>query len=849
MSILNSLTIKNLKLNKKRTIVTIIGIILSTALMVGIGLLFSSFQDALIQEVISSNGSYHAMYEDITFDKIDSLKERGDLTYFYESKIGFSKIDSVNEYKPYLYIAGVNKNYFGELKLKDGRFPNNDSEIVISEHIKTNGGVTYNIGDTLNLEYGNRYIIDDEIIKNGSYEEGESLKIIGTKEYTVVGIVERSGYESYSACGYSVFTLDEKPTGSANLYITFNKKSRIISNTQKLADTLNYDKNLIDYNSSLLALYGESNYSNIGSSMVGMMIIMLSLVSIGCIIVIYNSFAISVMERKKEFGLLSSIGTKKKQLSYMVFFEALIVGVIGIVLGIAGAYLGIGTVIIIINKLIGGILTSELRLVTNGLFIIIPVIFMIIVILISAIIPSKRASKVSPIEAIRQNNDIKINKKKIKTNKLITKVFGIEGEIALKNIKRNKKKYRITIVSLFISIVLFISFSAYTDYTLNTASDVVGEYPYNITVYYYDYSSDLENKVNNIVNSPDVKDYVKYSVKSIPFKKNVTYTDDFIKYSKERFMDSYDEMFEKEKIDFINVVTLDDNNYAKYKKELGLNEDKVILFNKMRGVTYYEGKRTNYNISVIKDTNINLISCNLPLDADENKIDSYCTNNLDNIFITEKDYYLAPELSKNSNYSIIVNEKLFKKIFNSEPDGKVVNIVSDNYKNIDVLGADINKNNSEGAYYSNLTEETKMSNNIVLVIKILMYGFISLVTLIGVTSVFNTISTSMALRKKEFAILRSIGLTRKGFNKILFFESLFFGLKSLLYSLPVSFGVIILIHKSLSNMIENSNLLIPWNSVIITIASVFIIVLATMIYSTSKIKKQNILEQIREENI
>ena len=126
---------------------------------------------------------------------------------------------------------------------------------------------------------------------------------------------------------------------------------------------------------------------------------------------------------------------------------------------------------------------------------------------------------------------------------------------------------------------------------------------------------------------------------------------------------------------------------------------------------------------------------------------------------------------------------------------------------------------------------------------------ISLVTLIGVTSVFNTISTSMALRKREFAVLRSIGLTNRGFNKILFFESLFFGMKSLIFAIPVSIGITVLIHYALADMVSISTIIIPWKYIIISIVSVFVIVLLTMMYSTSKIKKHNIIEQIREENI
>ena len=851
MKILNELTIKNLKLNRKRTIVTIIGIILSTALMVGIGLLFSTFQDYMIEEVKNYSGSYHALYSGISSQSLEKLENDDEVTYFYEKTVGFSSIDTENEYKPYLYIVEVNKSYFDELKLLEGRFPENDSELVISSHISSNGGVNYVVGDTISLDYGYREFDGEKIYINDAFIEGESLVVTDFRDYTIVGIVDRSNYEDYSASGYSVFTLNEKAEGDINLYTVFNKKSRIIKQAQDLAREINYDENSIVYNSALLTLYGESGYSNIKSSMVGMLVIMLSLVSIGCIIVIYNSFAISVMERKKEFGLLSSVGTTRKQLSHMVFFEALIVGAVGIVLGIVGAYIGIGVVVAIINNLIGDILEYKLRLVTNFTFIIVPVIFMILVIFISSIIPSRRASKVSPIEAIRQNDDIKINKKAIKTGKLVNKLFGIEGEIALKNIKRNKKKYRVTIISLFISIVLFISFSYYMDYTLNTAGNVIGQYPYDITINYFEESDIVKQKINEIVNSSDVDDYVKYGVAVVPIKRTVNYTKEYKEYAKNRFMDSYDELFEEDKYDYISFVILDDDSYDAYKKEIGLSEDKVILFNNYKGVTYSNDKRINYDIPVIDDENVTLSICDVPSSNDgviNEDVDNYCRKNVNNVFITEKSHYLMPELASYDSYKIVVNERIFNTIV-KDVDIQIytVNIVSDNYSSIDKLGEELNK--QENVYYTNIKEDTKMERNLILTIKILMYGFIALVTLIGITSVFNTISTSMALRKKEFAILRSIGLTRSGFNRILFFESLFFGLKSLLYALPVSFGVIILIHLSLSSMMSSGGIMIPWSSVIFAIIMVFVIVLLTMLYSSNKIKKHNILEQIREENI
>ena len=849
MSILNRLTIKNLRLNKKRTIVTIIGIILSTALMVGIGLLFSSFQDLMIRDTIGYSGKYEANYSDVDLDKLNNIKDKG-FTYFYEKPIGFSKIESSNEYKPYMYITSVNKEYFNELKLVDGSFPKNENEVVISNHVITNGGLNYKVGDIVTFTYGSRNIDGDITLANSELVDGEFLTNEGTHTYKIVGIVDRSNFESYSASGYTAFTVDvNSDNGNVNLYVMFNKNKKIIKQSEELAKELNYNGD-INYNSTLLALYGESTYGNVMSSMGGMMIIMLSLVSIGCIIVIYNSFAISVMERKKEFGLLSSIGTTKRQLSHTVFFEALVVGVIGIILGILGAYIGIGCVILIINNLISDMLEYKLHLVTNPLFIIIPVIFMIIVIGVSAFIPSRRASKVSPIEAIRQNDDIKINKKKIRTSKLINKLFGIEGEIALKNIKRNKKKYRVTIVSLFISIVLFISFSSYMNYTLNTASSVMGEVPYDYQISYFgdDPNNDKEalDKINEIVKSSDVKEYVSYSVSNLSIIGNYTYSDEYLDFYKSAYGDDGIKALNNLKYQYISILVLDDNSYNKYKKLIGIDNDSVILLNKFKGVSYGNNKRVNYNIPVINNGNINIKICNFDNDEDVDTT-KYCNKNIDNIFVTNKSFDLIEEFSYMGDFKLIVNKKLYDSISDSSTHYTQFNIISDNTNNIDKLTKELDKYSNVN--YTNIKEAMKQANNLILVVKILMYGFISLVTLIGVTSVFNTISTSMALRKREFAVLRSIGLTNRGFNKILFFESLFFGMKSLIFAIPVSIGITVLIHYALADMVSISTIIIPWKYIIISIVSVFVIVLLTMMYSTSKIKKHNIIEQIREENI
>ena len=855
MNILNKLTIKHLKMNKKRTVVTIIGIILSTALMIGIGLLFSTFREYMIDETIMYNGSYHVSFEDVPKDKLSIITNNVKIKdYFYAEELGFSYLENgQNEYKPYLKLLGVNEEYFKELNLVSGRFPSNDNEVVISNHIESNGGVKLEIGDTLTLNLGSR-ILDSEEVKENYFIEGETLKVNNTKEYKIVGIVERSVYEDYSCPGYSVFTLYTGESENVNTYVHFKKIKDTYNVSNDIASKLGYENvgapdyvfyKEVNYNSSLLAMYGVSNYRNIIEGISGILAIILGLISVGCIIVIYNSFAISVMERKKQFGLFSSIGATKAQIRKTVFFEAFVVGSIGIILGLLSGLLGISIVIAIVNNLLPSTITLKLSI--YPLFIIIPIIFMIIVIIISAFIPSFRASKITPIEAIRLNDDIKIKGKKLKTNFLVRKIFGIEGDIALKNIKRNKKKYRITVISLFISIVMFITFSSFIDYVFKGVDDVSMLPDYDIIVYLNSGKLPIDTKddtINKILSHEQVDDKFIIS-SSIDYVTNTDfskiYTDEF----NNKISDSLDDSLEN--VSNINLVVVNDEKYSLYLKTLGYNEEKPILLNIKRGVDYTTNSRKNYEIKKYKSNNLDINICDVSYN-EVGEVDNINCNK------TINDYYLAnielPGLSdflSNIDPVIIISDKMNEYYADGNFNSYIV-LKAKKYDKLDKMLDQISTE-SDDIQYTNVTENMRLLNNIVLAIKILVYGFISLVTLIGVTSVFNTINTSIALRRKEFAVLRSIGLTPHGFNKMLYFESIMFGLKSLLYALPVSICLVYLVHLSMNNIINFETLILPIKSILIAIFAVFIIVIITMMYASSKIKHENILEAIREENI
>ncbi len=880
MNILNKLTIKHLMMNKKRTIVSIVGIILSTALMVGIGLICSTMREFLIEQTIMSSGKYHANIEDVKKENLVNIESNSNIKeYYYEYGIGYAKYEeSENEYKPYFYIDAVSENFFEELKLIDGTYPKDDTEIIISNHIFSQGKSTYKVGDVITLEYGIRQFDDASsfgpLDNSIGYKEDETFHVVGTKTYKIVGICERSNYEAFSSPGFYFFTkANEEYQGNVNLFLVYHKPSKVYELSQtiykNLGKELENDSYAINYHDSLLSLYGVSSYGNFNDFLSGFLVLFLSIISVACTIVIYNSFAISVMERKKQFGLFSSIGATKGQIRKTVFYEAFIVGSIGIILGIISAYVGIGTLGIVLNNLLKNQLDNiPLKLTTYPLFIVIPIIFIIIVIIVSAFIPAKRASKISPIEVIRQNDDIKIKRSKIKTPKIIEKIFGIEGVIALKNIKRNKKKYRVTLVSLFISITTFIAFSSFLKFGMETANNYVFSSDYDVEILVFDTISEQDkNTIEEMKVEKNVEEYVEYDIFNVSSKviEPKYYTDKYKDYygiveNQEVGGDSY-------LYDYVNIIKLDDHSYQKYLKKLGASSDKIILINSHRVFDYNDDDRKVLTFERF-NSNLELSICNLELieEYDESlendgtgdyyysispsEYDRICSYRMDNFYYTNELPSLLNNLNTTFNPVLIVNESTYEELkhvyfgTSSFDTTKVVGLKVRNSSKLDELAKKLGNHVS----YTNIKESEKSERNAIVAIKILLYGFISLVTLIGITSVFNTITTSISLRKREFSILRSVGLTPQGFNKMIWFESIFFGLKSLLYALPVGIVLSILIADNMNTLVE-FHYSLPLEAIMMAVVGVFVIVLITMWYSTSKMKKENILESIREENI
>lgn len=848
MNILNKLTIKNLKLNKKRSLGTIIGIILSVALICAVSNMVSSFRETLIQNAINESGYWHIRLYNVSNDKLKRLKLNKDIDNIYTiSEDGYAKLDTIkNEYKPYLKFYGMNKEAFNnlEFKLIKGRFPKNDNEIIISEHLNKNGKANLKIDDEITVNVGDRVTLEDDYVLNDSnpFDKGnEIIKNPNTKKYRVVGIIKRPdvSFEPTSAPAYTTITTS---TNKDNFSVFISLKNPRDKNSfVELLGARNYDEVVnmginnprYDYtlNNELLrweALkFSDSTFSML-LSIAEVVIFIIIFTSIFCI---RNSFAISTTEKMRMYGMLSSVGATKKQIKKSVLTEGFILGLIAIPIGIICGIIAVFVLLKIVNLFLGDFLFNNIDgmvFKVSFIAIIISIILGFVTIYFSAISSAKKASKVSPIDNLRNTNDIKISSKKLKTPKLIKNVFKTGGVLAYKNLKRSKKKYRTTVVSLTVSIFVFISMFTFINEGFKQSGNYYQNYDYNYRITFNNNSSmDEINEIRNLdsVNASYLVYYAKSSI----------LIDDISKINPEEPLECEYDKNDKciKKYARLNIILLDDSTFKSYVKKVKGNydylKDKGILTDMYR---FYDNKsKKEYEDRIYTYKSGDTIDSKL-LNEDNISIDIGLVSNIMP--------YGFENVYSNGGY-IVLNNKYFNNIDYYGADLMIDSLDTEQLTN-NILNID-----SELNYYD-MDEEAKAEKSIVIVISIFLYGFIGVITLIGVTNIFNTITSNMELRQKEFAMLKSVGMTKKEFNHMINLETLFYSSKSLIYGSILGIIGSYFVHRAFAGKID-TQFVLPYKAILICILFVFIVVYMIMKYSMNKINKQNMIETIRKENI
>lgn len=848
MNILNKLTIKNLKLNKKRSLGTIIGIILSVALICAVSNMVSSFRETLIQNAINESGYWHIRLYNVSNDKLKRLKLNKDIDNIYTiSEDGYAKLDTIkNEYKPYLKFYGMNKEAFNnlEFKLIKGRFPKDDNEIIISEHLNKNGKANLKIDDEITVNVGDRVTLEDDYVLNDSnpFDKGnEIIKNPNTKKYRVVGIIKRPdvSFEPTSAPAYTTITTS---TNEDNFSVFISLKNPRDKNSfVELLGARNYDEVVnmginnprYDYtlNNELLrweALkFSDSTFSML-LSIAEVVIFIIIFTSIFCI---RNSFAISTTEKMRMYGMLSSVGATKKQIKKSVLTEGFILGLIAIPIGIICGIIAVFVLLKIVNLFLGDFLFNNIDgmvFKVSFVAIIISIILGFVTIYFSAISSAKKASKVSPIDNLRNTNDIKISSKKLKTPKLIKNVFKTGGVLAYKNLKRSKKKYRTTVVSLTVSIFVFISMFTFINEGFKQSGNYYQNYDYNYRITFNNNSS--MDEINEIRNLDSVNaSYLVYYAKPSILIDNISKIN-----PKEPLECEYDKNDKCiKKYARLNIILLDDSTFKSYVKKVKGNydylKDKGILTDMYR---FYDNKsKKEYDDRIYTYKSGDTIDSKL-LNEDNISIDVGLVSNIMP--------YGFENVYSNGGY-IVLNNKYFNNIDYYGADLMIDSLDTEQLTN-NILNMDGELN------YYDMDEEAKAEKSIVIVISIFLYGFICVITLIGVTNIFNTITSNMELRQKEFAMLKSVGMTKKEFNHMINLETLFYSSKSLIYGSILGIIGSYFVHRAFAGKID-TQFVLPYKAILICILFVFIVVYMIMKYSMNKINKQNMIETIRKENI
>lgn len=895
MNILNKLTLKNLKMNKSRTIVTIIGIMLSAALITVVAGMAASFQQTMINGVIYTSGDYDlSVSGDVNKKDIETIKSNRNVKDVYvKDSLGCANLpEPKNKYKPYIAVTALSSGALGncfDTTLQEGRYPQNSNELVLSQEVIKSSNEKFSVGDTIILEIGDRtdetgtnyytnspYSVsyDDKMIKSEEF-----IDVKQSRTYKIVGILNDCAshdimMSSDSACSPAFTIADENnlsdqadlyidllPEGEKN-YIKFT--SKITGLTEKEAEAYFrgecpededeyeefYSKSRFEYinlNSNLLRYKGYVLSDATLTMLYSLAVIIVLIIIIASVFVIRNSFAISITEKTRLYGMLASVGATSKQIRRNVLFEGFMLGIIAIPLGLL---LGVGVIsllVLILNYLLSESLNGIKIAYSIPVWVLLfAVVLAGITILFSTLSSAIRASGIAPITAIRSNDDIKIGKKhkKLKAPKVIKKIFGAGGNIAYKNLKRSKKKYRTTVISIIVSVTLFIAISSFIDYGKKYTSEFYSGMDYNIMVSnnqgFETDTATLQNELSEIRKLDGIKSVSTQAVAFFYFEIDKKLITDEAKDDDYLFFDSSNH--DKKGI-YLDIIGVDDFVYKDVVKSLGYDYEDV----KNKGILY--NKYSYYVDDEEKTAKL--------FNIEEGEVFSGATSS---DTIDEIDYqrinieiagciYSVPKQLENSyglpGNALIVRNEWIKNNININNSSYFMYI---NAENPDEVEQKINDLGYYDLGVDNYDEYARQYNALTLVISIFIYGFIIVISLIGLTNIFNTITTNMKLRSKEFAMLKSIGMTKKEFNRMIRLESLFYGAKSLIIGIPLGLLGGFAIYCAF-DINRTYDYIFPWLAILISIVFVFVVVWMIMKFSIGKVGKQNIIETIRNDNI
>lgn len=804
-----------MKQNKTRSVLTVLGITISVVMLTVIFTCATSFAHYYGERAINTNGNWHffvktdyesakkyllsdSSLKDIGFEKDLSTEEQS--YKIYSDKANYLRTGTIYQGDAQYIKDTVTCKY-------DGALPKSDNEIMVEQSLIKNNGIELKIGDEIKIAVGSRLKGDFVILPiKGDYQFGERFEKEKDETFKVVGILHNNeptergaiirGMSDLKSKNLVAYGKIKKVTPFSYIKINgiydkfgFTKKKR----------AFNVGENTGFLNSRLAFSIDKNDLPQV-LKLTAIGIVVFAVIFVSSFAMIYNSFALSVGEQIKYLGMLSSVGAKRKQKKKTLYFEGAILGGIGIILGIA---LGLLTTFIsqsAMNAKIVSIMEGYNDNIKYSTHISLWVLCLIVIlaaltVFVSIISPVQKAARITAIDAIRKTDEIK-RKGKIRTPFIITKLFGFEGDIAFKNLRRNGRKSRTIIACICICAVLFLSCNYFCE-TFKEASNLDYEIPYQIM---YQYSAEskaqLEKARNYLKTNKRVKRFYSiweawYSILRgdiNPYDNSRLYDMSFqnesIFVDKYKFIATQDITYTAHLLDDEDFNALCKKNGIDYKKYYSPDKDGSIKTIVINGID--RNDEPIFNNNLLGKT----IGC-YDIDSEKTERENKLDENGNQVY-----FYYKTGCTSIYKFCDFIKYDKDNPICNLDSSGVAFyapKCVYDKYSDDDSFYFDygietdepykvekelkdyLSETEAEGDVYNNYNWMMK-EKSIISAVQFLSYAFILLITLITVFNIINTMTAQIAGRKKELAMLKSVGMTPKEFKKTLIFESMFYGL-------------------------------------------------------------------------
>lgn len=879
-NIFHKVALQSMRKNPTRTLVTIIGVILSAALFTAVTTFGISLLQYMIKGAVQRYGDWQIAFPNANAAFIQQQAQNPKVTHAVSfAELGYAELDITGKPdKPYLFLAGFNDETFAALPLTllSGRLPENDQELVIPGKLLTEGGATIAVGDTIPLTLQTESF---PLLGPKPQTETGSAQPNTTRTYTIVGLCATPEFLPDAMSGYLGITQAAPYTEAqtVSLFVTL----------ENLLDVRAYRKQYIGQqaywlNNNVLRflLLSDSPSDTIFITMLlSFGAIVMILIMVGSILLIYNAFHISLNERTQQIGILASVGATRTQLRNSVLFEGWCIGAVGIPIGVFIGLLGIELIIKLVATQFSSILYADVPLTTviSPLAIGGAIGISLITILLSAYIPAQKAASASVIACIRQTNEIKLEGRNVKTSRLLFRLFGLEGALAQKNFKRNRKRYRSVVFSLVFSVVLFLSASTLiTDLQQN--ADGLTEFTTHDISFSAEEMTDTEllslyeemkavpgvtgslyqivRQARCLVSGRDlVEDYwietqTQPTDQPVALSASVQFVDTatYQRLCAEAGLSlpSSDGSSLSSPSHLLTVAKLQRRS-TDPQGEMQVSEFRDLFAVPSAAVTLVpiqnDTPHTEQAQSFCLDTTEVVLPDQPPqLQANGTALPTDATTDATTAAASPSSpvapYYLQIVVPYTAQAAVLPTAAVQAKGMEFQSDAPSQSAAA--------MERILREKQVSTAYLLiNISKILEQTRNTIFIAEIFAYTFLVMISLIAVANVFNTISTNMRLRRREIAMLRSVGMSDRSLNQMTRLECFFYGGKALLIGLPLALLTSWQIHHFMVN--DEDPFVLPLPSMLISVVSVLLIVFVTMTYAVRKIQKENIMDALRDD--